>query len=153
MKKFILVIFTLFILLSSFGCIDQPEPPGSDLPRLILDYDESTNETIIHMRGMEIIRYDNISIEINETKITRQDAFSIEERTELTDFELKIEAVQGEKIYRFNATLHVKPDGNQESHEEDLIFRITYPDEEKELVYRDDLPHRKVLDQIGDEET
>ncbi|MFP4001087.1 MAG: hypothetical protein ACLFSM_06255 [Thermoplasmata archaeon] len=102
---------------------------------------------------MEIERYDNISLEINETKTVRQDAFSIEQRTELTHFELEVDVIQDERRYHFNATFELKPEVIDETQERDPIFRITYPDKEKKLIYKDELPHKEILDRIGEDES
>jgi len=146
MKKYLPLIFILILVIASFGCVDQPEPPGAGIPRLVMDYDQEVNETIIHLRGMEIIRYDNITLFLNDTKISQNHSYSLEHRTEIPEFDLRAEVKREENIYQFNATFTVKPDVEDvEEEEEEPIFRVTYYDGEEEIIYMDDLPLVEVL--------
>ncbi|MBS3782056.1 MAG: hypothetical protein KGY68_05555, partial [Candidatus Thermoplasmatota archaeon] len=103
MKKHLSVIFVFILIGSSLGCIDTPEPPGSEIPILVVDYDEGDNETIIHLRGREAIRFDNMTLYLNNSQIIRKDGYSIENRTNLSEFYLEVNATRKDDRYHFNA--------------------------------------------------
>ncbi len=145
MKKYLPLIFILILVTASFGCVDQPEPPGAGIPRLVMDYDQEVNETIIHLRGMEIIRFDNITLFLNDTKISQNHSYSLEHRTDMSEFKLRAEVKREENIYQFNATFTVKPDV-EDVEEEEPIFRVIYYDGDEETIYMDELPIVEVLD-------
>ncbi len=149
MKKYLSVIIIIILAFSSLGCVETPEPPGADIPRLIVDYDQTLdNETIIHLRGMEAIRFENMSLYLDNSQIMKRDGYSIEHRTNLTKFYLEVNATRRENRYHFNATFEVEPD----IVEEDVIFLITYYDGEEEYIGEDDLPFVRILNIIVEEE-
>jgi len=153
MKKYFSVIFIFVLIVSSLGCINGPEPPGADIPRLIVDYDQSlNNETIIHLRGMEVIRYENMTLNLNNSEIIKRDGYSIEHRTNLTEFYLEVNATRKENRYHFNATFEVEPEVPEEDFNEDIIFKITYYDGEEEFLAEDDLPFIRILNLVEEEE-
>ncbi len=155
MKKYLSIIFIFILALSALGCIEQPEPPGAGYPRVVIDYDEKeseTNETIIHLRGMEIIKYEDVNLYIDgEPIIEDYEGYSIEYRTDLTEFDMRVEASRDETRYQFNATIEVRPEVEDEDDENDLIFRITYDEEEQDLIYMDDLPYIELLEEMEDQ--
>ncbi len=110
MKRHLSVIFILILIVSSLGCIETPDPPGVDIPRLIVDYDERADETIIHVSGTEATRFENMTINLNgtEEKI-RTIGYSIEHRTNRSSFDLVVNATRKENRYNFNATFDVNP--------------------------------------------
>jgi len=152
MKKHLSVIFIFVLAVSSLGCINGPEPPGADIPRLIVDYDQNlNNETIIHLRGMEAIRFENMTLYLNNSQIIKRDGYSIEHRTNLTEFYLEVNATRKEKRYHFNATFEVQPEVPEEDFNEEIIFKITYYDGEEQFIAEDDLPFVRILNRVEEE--
>ncbi|MFW6048136.1 MAG: hypothetical protein ACOC87_02420 [Candidatus Natronoplasma sp.] len=158
MKRYISVIFILILVVSSLGCLDSPEPPGADIPRLIVDYDEGPNETfdtIIHVRGMEPVRYENLTLYLNGTQIIRQNSFSIEHRTNRSKFKLEVNATRKEKRYNFKGNLTARPEVEENDHGDEVIFKLTYHDDQElkeEYLEEADLPFQKALNQVKEEE-
>jgi len=153
MKRYISIIFILILVVSSLGCLDSPEPPGADIPRLIVDYDEGPNETfetIIHLRGMEAIRFENMTLYLNGTQVLpKRDGYSLEYRTNRSEFHLEVNATRKERRYNFNATFTVRPEGYPG---EEVIFKITHYDGEDEYIDEDDLPFIRILNLVEEEE-
>jgi len=156
MKKYLSVVFIFILVVSSLGCLDGPGPPGADIPRLIVDYDENVNdsyETIIHLRGMDAIRFENMTLYLNGTQeVIRQDGFSIEHRTNRSKFELEVNATRRDKRYHFNATFTVRPEADEEDPGDQVIFKITYYDGEEEYIDENDLPFVRILNLVEEDE-
>lgn len=158
MKRFLTVVFIFILIVSSLGCLETPAPPGSEIPRLIVDYDEGVNdtiETIIHVRGMEPIRFENITLYLNGTQILRREGFSIEHRTNRSEFELEVNATRKEKRYNFRGNFTVRPEVDEEKFENEVIFKLTYyEDGEEEVEYfeENDLPFQRILNLVKEDE-
>jgi len=155
MKEYLSVVFILILIVSSLGCINGPEPPGAEVPRLIVDYDEGENdtfETIIHLRGMEAIRFENITLYLNNSQIIRYDGYSIEHRTNLSEFHLAINATRRDNRYHFNATFTVRPELDEENSDQNVIFKITYHDGKEEYINENDLPFIRILNLVEEED-
>ncbi|MEF8835894.1 MAG: hypothetical protein V5A76_07040 [Candidatus Thermoplasmatota archaeon] len=139
--------------------METPDPPGADIPRLIVDYNEGANdtiETIIHVRGMEPIRFENITLYLNGTKIVRRDGFSIEHRTNRSEFELEVNATREEKRYNFNGNFTVRPEVDKDEFGNEVIFKLTYYEDGEEIeeyIEEDELPFQRILNLVKEEET
>lgn len=159
MKRYLSVVFIFILIVSSFGCVETPEPPGADIPSLIVDYDEGNNntfETIIHVRGMEPIRFENMTLYLNGTQIIRRDGFSIEHRTNRSEFELEVNATRKEKRYNFEGNFTVRPEVNENDFGDEVMFKLTYYDDEEEqeeYIEEDELPFQRILNLVEEEET
>ncbi len=143
-------MFIIFILIFSLlGCIDSPSPPGADRPTLVLDYNEAEEETIIHIRGVEIVKFDEITLTINEKEYQWENIFSIEERTNYTELDIELYAERDENVYSFSGEIDVNPDIDEDDDidpEKDIIFKITLDDEEITYVEKEDLPYTASLE-------
>ena len=152
MKRYLSVIFIFILIAPSLGCLNSPEPPGAGIPRLIVDYEEGDNETIIHVRGMEAVRYENITLYLNNSEIIRYDGYSIEYRTTRSKFDLEVNATRQENRYHFNATFTVRPDIEEDQSGDDIIFKVTYYDGEEENINKNNLPFIRRLNLVEEEE-
>ncbi len=144
MKKIWIIALALIINLSviSSGCTDPPEPPGSEIPKLVIDYlgvSEGENQTAIYVHGMDEVRYDNISISINDEVVFNQrERFSIEYRTNLSSFSLEVDIQHEEDYYNYNASIDIIK-GKK------YVFKITYYDGEINKVKWNNLPYVEKL--------
>jgi len=149
MKRAIIVALVIFISFSIAGCSNPPSPPGSEIPMVVVDYVDSNkysnineNHSIIYVHGLDEIRYKNISIKINnKTVLSKTHTYSSEVTTNLTKFELNIKVVHYEKSFIYNATFEM-------SEKKDVMYKITYPDQNTNEVDIDDLPYSEKLDQV-----
>ncbi|GEM_PF-6059567 len=138
MKKIVLVAIVSIILpLLLVGCSEPARPPPTEYSRLVMDIVEDVDgnhTTILHISGVEVIKYSNITLTINdEMMISKTDAFSIEYRTDKQKFDLTASAELGESLFYYEANVRVVM-------EENIIFEIT-ENEDVESIRRVDLPH------------
>ena len=153
MKKAIIVALVVLISISMAGCTNPPSPPGSEIPMVIIDYVSSfkydnveKNHTIIYVHGLDEIRYENITIKIdNKTVAKRNHTYSLEHTTNLNKFNLTVDVYHNnnnkERYFNFNATFEI-------SDKKKIMYEITYPDLERKEVEKDELPYSEKLDQI-----
>lgn len=149
MKKGVVAVVILFIFAAMAGCTNPPTPPASEMPKLVIDYDineEGRNETIIFIHGLDETRYSRITLFIDDEEIANKtDTFSVERRTDLREFNLTVNVTHLEERYNYNASFEVV-------REEDLIYEITYYDEETKEVKYEDLPLVERLNLMEEEE-
>lgn len=145
MKKTLAALsITLLLSISIIGCMDSPtQPPAYNIPKLVIDHAEPEgNTTIIYIHGLEEVKYDNITLKVdNETVEQKFDSFSLEYETNRTEFSLDAYVSHEENRFNFNATL-------QFSDQEENIYSIEYYDEEIEKLKKDDLPYVERFNQI-----
>jgi hypothetical protein len=157
MSKKVVVGILIFLIIFSSGCLLQDpskSPLYSVLPKLILDYDVDDDLTRLWVRSaLGDFKYENITIEAsyqNETKVASDDNtygnFLI---VQFKIFDLNILVNSEDKVFSFTCKVEI------DSFEEDLLTITTYDeitDEElEELVQFDDLPYRKVLEEVEEE--
>ncbi len=149
MKSGHLIVVVLLISVAFAGCSEPPSSPVSELPKIVIDYEhklEEKNSTIIFIHGMDEIRYTNISIYINESRVLFQnETFSAEHKTNLTHFNLTVNVWLNKEWYNYNATYKV-------SQKEDMIYKITYSDGETKKVKPEDLPYVERANFMEEEE-
>ncbi len=160
MKKYLTVIIVIILSTSFLGCLNGPSPPGVDLPELIVHHaEDKENETIINLRAMELVLFNEITLYLNDTetneseKVMWNNSFGSEHTTELSNFNLSIFVRREEKRYHFNATFELYPDEDlpvNEYDEEKLIYRIKYYDGEEKYITMDDLPIIEPLNPMED---
>ena len=152
MKKTIIVALVVLISISMAGCTNPPSPPGSEIPMVIIDYVSSfnydnvdENHTIIYVHGLDDVKYENITIKINnKTVAKRNHTYSLEHNTNLKKFNLTVDVYHNghdERYFNFNATFDIV-------NKKKIMYKITYSDLEKKEVEKDDLPYSEKLDQI-----
>ncbi|MBS3781052.1 MAG: hypothetical protein KGY68_00400, partial [Candidatus Thermoplasmatota archaeon] len=88
---------------------------------------------------------------LNNSQIIRKDGYSIENRTNLSEFYLEVNATRKDDRYHFNATFDVKPEIVEDDPREEIIFKITYYDGEEENINKDDLPFIQRLNLVEEE--
>jgi len=161
MKKILSIITVLLIVTLLLGCLDAPSVPGFDYPDVIVYHPEdSEDETIINLRAMELVMFENVVIYINSTendetrRVERNDTFGPEVSTTHSHFELDIFVRQEEERYNFNATFELYPEENvpEEYQDEELVYRITFYDGEEDYITRDDLPFTETLNRIEEDD-
>lgn len=149
MKEGVVAVAVLFIFATMAGCTNPPSPPASEIPKLVVDYDvneEGKNETILFIHGLDEIRYSRIKLFLDDEEIANEtETFSVERRTSLREFNLTVNVTHLEKKYNYNASFEVIG-------EEDIIYEITYHDEETKEVKLDDLPFIERLNMIEEED-
>ncbi len=162
MKRTLTVIVVILLVVSFLGCLNGPSPPGADLPELIVHNpeDNNENESVINLRAMELVIFDEIKLYLNHTesnfteKVQWNNSFGPEYRTNLTEYDLEIYVRREESRYTFNATFELYPEEGvpEDQYEEDeLVYRITYYDEEEKYITRDSLPIIEPLEIMEDE--
>ena len=154
MKKIIFLVFLIMLLTTIMGCTLQgPEsnPSFSILPEVLLDYDFDENEVDIWVKSaISDYKYNNITIEISKDDNTWviQDNYTycVYTSSELNSFKLKIIVNGNEKSFGFESEVDV------DLLREDLIIITTYDDltaeANEERVAEDDLPYKKILNEI-----
>ncbi len=146
MRKSISITIVILLTVSILGCLNGPSPPGVDRPSIAVDYNEETDESIIYIRGVELTRFDNITLYLDEKEITIYNAFSLEERTNRSEFYIDVYASRDDKVYNYNASFEVRPEIEDEKNDEPIIFKVTYYDGEQEYKRENDLPFSASLD-------
>ncbi len=149
MKRVLTIAFVIILMSSSLGCLDNPTPPGSERPRLVMDLDSfvnGTSETIVYLQSMDPVRYNNITLTINGTVLrNKRDSFSLEYRFSRTHFRLSLDVEKEEKAYNFNATFVLHPS-------EDIVYKVIYYDGDKRLLKEDDIPFIEPLNRKEEDE-
>ncbi|MFP3871347.1 MAG: hypothetical protein ACOC55_05400 [Candidatus Natronoplasma sp.] len=163
MKKSLSIIMVMFLTVSFLGCLDGPSPPGVDLPEVIIhNPEEKENESVINIRAMELVMFDEITIYINDTdsggseELRWTNSFGPEYTTNLSKFKMDIYVRRDETRYNFNATFELHPEEDipeDEYKDEEVVYRITFYDGEEKYVSRDDLPVIESLNPMEEEET
>ncbi len=148
MRRHLSIVLVVILLTLTPACLDNPEPPGTDIPRIVIDSVEGENnseETIIYLQRMEPIQYENITLSINETDVVnKENSFGLEYRTSSSRFNLSLDIeMEGEK-YNFNATFIRNP-------KRKIAYRIIYYSGEEEEIEREDLPFFEPLDEVEEE--
>ncbi|MFW6072283.1 MAG: hypothetical protein ACOC6U_02150 [Thermoplasmatota archaeon] len=149
MKKVIIVALIIFISFIMAGCSNPPSPPGSEIPMVVVDYIPSNrydnideNNSIIYVHGLDEVRYQNITIKVNnKTLKTRNHTYSLEVITNLTSFELEVDVYHYDKRFDYRATFNI-------SEKKNIMYQITYPNLETKEVNFEDLPYSEKLEQI-----
>lgn len=147
MKKQVLVISLLmFASTMGLGCLDSPpSPPASKLPKIVVDLYKSPdtgNNSIIYIHGLEEVRYTNITLKLNdETVVQRNETFSVEYHTNLTEFEIYSEIHDDEDGYYFNSAFTV-------SEKEELAYRVVDEEGDSEKIKKEDLPYVERFQQM-----
>lgn len=138
MKSGYIIVAVLLISTALAGCSEPPSPPVSEIPKIVIDNEhnpEDNNSTIIFVHGMDEIRYNNISIYINKTRVMfREDTFCTEYKTNLTHFNLTIDICLDEKKYNYNASYKMSP-------KVDIVYKITYLDGDTKKIKQGQLPY------------
>jgi hypothetical protein len=151
MRNEIIVICILLLLFFTTGCtLQSPEdnPTYSVLPEMLLDYDFQSQETKIWVKSaISDFKYDSIIIELmlNESKIINQDnnTYCIFTITKSINFNITINVFFKERVFQYQASILVQFD------EEIISITIFEPiDESEEIVFEDDLPFKKVLEEL-----
>ncbi|GEM_PF-3161956 len=163
MKKYLTIASVILLTISLLGCLNGPSPPGADIPELIVhNPEENDNKTIINLRAMVLVMFDEITLYLNDTETDEteeahwKNSFGPEYTTELSNFHLNIFVRRDEDRYNFNATFELYPEEDipEEKYEEDeLVYRITYYDGEEEYITRNDLPLIEPLNRMEDEDS
>lgn len=141
MKKLVVYISIILLVAVAFvGCnTETPRPPAYDIPKFVMDYpaqEEGPNETAIFIHGVEDVIYDRLILQVdNETIFNKTRAFSIEYKTNRTDFNINTYVYRDEDIYNFNATIET-------FHNEEVTyrFRLTHIDGSEENIKPENLP-------------
>ncbi|MBS3817264.1 MAG: hypothetical protein KGY76_06850 [Candidatus Thermoplasmatota archaeon] len=137
-------MIAIIMAFSFLGCLDDPSPPGADLPRVVVDHVENDGgqESIIHLKGMETKRFDKMTLYLNDTKVMeKNDTFALEHKTNLSEFKLNVFVKREDKRYNFNATFIVNP-------KKGIIFKVIYYDGETKKVAGEDLPFEDSLNKM-----
>ncbi len=149
MKKRMIALVVVLLTLSLAGCTNPPKPPGSDIPKMVLDYQidqELQNKSIIYIHGVDDTRYTNITLKIdNETVVQKEEAFCIEYDLNKKQFNITVDVWEDLDHYNFNASVEVFP--NQK-----IVYRLTYYDDEVKNIELKDLPHSEALNLIKEGE-
>ncbi|MEF8873489.1 MAG: hypothetical protein V5A88_02330 [Candidatus Thermoplasmatota archaeon] len=162
MKKTLSITLVLLLTASFPGCLNGPSPPGADLPELIVHHpEEKENETVMNIRAMELVLFDEVTLYLNDTvtgeseELHWNNSFGPEHTTHLPEFEVDVYVRDGEDRYNFNATFELYPDEGvpEDEYEEEVVYRITYYDGEKEYITKDDLPTIEPLNPMEDEDS
>ncbi len=163
MKRALTVITVILLAVSTFGCLEGPTPPGVDFPELVVHHTEDDeNETIINIRSIELVMFDEITLYLNDTETNETEktewnnTFGPEYTTRLSKFDLNIFVKREGDRYNFNATFELYPDEGipeDEYQDEEVVYRMTYYDGEERYITRDDLPSIETLNLMEDEES
>ncbi len=147
MKRVLAVLVVVIIAMSTLGCTDPPKPPASDLPKLVVDYNPlSANHTILYVHGIGETRYQNITLKINDDiLIQKNDSFSLEYRTNMTQLHIVLELWLDNNFYYYNASYSLVLI-------EDIVYEITRADGEIDVVRHGDLPYSERLTKVVIEE-
>ena len=103
-----IILFLSFLM----GCIEGPESPLSAIPVILMDHIEETEETKAFVHGIDDHLYSNITIQINEEKITENFTYQLHMSTSLRKFAMNVSVWNEEKQYEYrgNFTL-LRDDG------------------------------------------
>lgn len=149
MKKGMIALVVVLLSLSLAGCFNPPTPPGGDIPKVVLDYDinqDSPNQTIVYVHGVDDVRYNNITLKIdNQTIVHKEHTFCLEHNFSKKQFNLTLDVWLDLEHYNFNASFKVYPKQN-------VVYQITYYDEEVKNIESNDLPYSEALNLIEEEE-
>ena len=157
MLKKVAVGTLIVLIIFSSGCLLQDpskSPLYSVLPKLILDYDVDDGLTRVWVRSaLGDFKYENITIEAtfqNETVVARDNnTYGLFMIVEFKIFNLYILVNSEDKAFSFKCKVEIDSFG------EDLITIITYDeitDEEiDEPVQFEDLPYKKILEEVKEE--
>jgi len=152
MKKGLIALVVVLLTLSLAGCSNPPKPPGSDIPKLVLDYDidhDTQNKSIIYVHGVDDVRYTNISLKIdNKTVVYKEEAFCIEYDLYKDRFNITLDVWLELEHYNFNVSVEVFPSFPRQK----IVYRLTYYDEEVKKIELNDLPYSEALDLMEEED-
>ncbi|MFO8109670.1 MAG: hypothetical protein R6U17_03990 [Thermoplasmata archaeon] len=149
MKKIVLVVIAVVVIpLFIVGCTEPSVPPPTTYyPRIVLDFSEEGNGNIttICVLGVEIIRYSNISMYIDEEEImSKKNAFTLEYETEKEEFHLEIYADTEDNNFFFHVDVKV-------INVENLIFELTDMEGSVDNIRKADLPHTQRFNRVEEE--
>lgn len=151
MNKLCVIALALIINLAalSAGCTNAPEPPGSEIPKLVIDFlgaKEGRNQTVLYVHGMDEVQYDNISIFLNDELVSSNErSFSMEYRTNLSSFKVAVNVRLEKSLYNYNASIRLVRG-------KEIVYRITHPDGDIKKVKWDNLPYVERLDVLEEGE-
>ncbi len=150
MKKLAsLVILAIIVSVLLAGCTDEGiSPPATKYPRLVLDYLETETEevTIIYISGVEMTRYANMSLYIDDELVIRKnESYAIEYQTELKSFNITVYADREEARFYYEAQVDV-------INVEDIIFELSEQDKDIQEIKRGNLPFIRRMNRVQEEE-
>lgn len=140
MYRGVVVCLVVFIIFGTLGCTDTPRYPASDIPVIVIDYDDTDN-TILYLRGMSDIRYDSISFIINNEAIVKNNSFSMEHNIDLEYFELEVLVWLDDNFYYHNASYTLMLEDNI------MLYEIT-SGTETSVVRESSLPYAQRLTKV-----
>lgn len=137
------LLLVLTVLLG--GCLEtsNPAPP---LCQLIVDLDEEQDLLWIYLMGVEHIRFDNMSLEMNGSRWTQSNVYVLTRNTTMTNFHLMAEASLGERFFNFEANLTLVFDNELEEYELEVMEPEANKAKTKGLPYST-LLEKVVMDQ------
>ncbi|MEE9151700.1 MAG: hypothetical protein V3U20_07715 [Thermoplasmata archaeon] len=104
-----IVLFLSFLT----GCIESPESPISAIPVILIDHIEETEETKAFVHGIDDHLYSNITIQINEEKITENFTYQLHLSTSLRKFVMNVSVWHEEKQYEYRGNFTLLRDDGQ----------------------------------------
>ncbi len=143
MKRGIAVLVVIAIVMTTLGCTDPPRPPASVIPKLVVDYNpEAINHTILYVHGIGETRYDNLTLKLDDViEMEKNDSFSIEYRTNKTQFHITIEIWLDNNFYYYNASYSLVLLDN-------IVFEITDADGSTTNIRDTGLPYSVRLTKV-----
>ena len=154
MPKRLIVSVILFLLILNMGCTLQDPKSNTSysvFPEILVDYDLDAEETKIWVKSaLSDFKYDNIMYEITTDQaqekyiIQENNTYCLAYSTELTLFNLTISVISEEKEFVFNCRIEIYQT-------EEFTIRIIIDEEGKkseEILKIDDLPYKKVLEEV-----
>ncbi len=149
MKKIVLlVIIAVIVPFLVAGCTEPSVPPATRYPRIVFDFLEGENSTttLIHISGVELTRYSNITLYIDdELAAAKNNSFSLDYRLEKEEFNLSAFADREEAIFYYEAGIRVVD-------MDEIVFEITDPEGDIDSVRRVDLPYVQRMSRVEEEE-
>ena len=151
MLRKLIAVGTFLILTLSMGCTLQDprsSPSYSVFPEILLDYDLDTDETKVWVKSaLSDFKYDNILLEItigDDTRVVQENnTYCTQITTKSPEFNLTITATSEDKIFGYQCEVMI------ESQEGGLLITIFEPgSDSEEEIREDDLPFKKVLDEL-----
>ncbi len=114
MMKGKFVLFSTVLLVSLFaGCDNPPESPISTIPKILIDHIEETEEIKVFVHGIDDHLFSNISIQIDEVRITENFTYELHASTLQENFELMVSVWDKQKHYEYSSNITVFEDDDE----------------------------------------
>ncbi|UCG68225.1 MAG: hypothetical protein JSV09_10405 [Thermoplasmata archaeon] len=106
-----IILFLAFFL----GCVDAPKSPVSKIPTILIDHIEETEETKVFVHGIENHLFSNITIEINDVRVTENFTYELHAASHLHKFMLNVTVWEEKKEYEYRGNFTVIEDDDQKT--------------------------------------